>query len=147
MGNACSPAAAERVRSATPAPAVSEVDSRAATAAAQPRCPPRTWGEPAAGFRARRADVPLTARHLPRIVNGQRGAQHKIGKVMAKRKYDPVKLSQAAADWDVHHALVAGVRRLVRLAGGPQEAKDVIDAVAAADALEEDTDDTKPPAP
>ena len=66
---------------------------------------------------------------------------------MAKRKYDPVKLSQAAADWDVHHALVAGVPRLVRLAGGPQEAKDVIDAVAAADALEEDTDDTKPPAP
>jgi len=29
------------------------------------------------------------------------------------------------------------VRRLVKLAGGPQDAKNVIDAVAAADALEE----------
>jgi hypothetical protein len=46
------------------------------------------------------------------------------------RKYDPQKLSQAAAEWDVHHALVAAVRRLVRLAGGPREAKAVIDAVA-----------------
>ncbi len=62
---------------------------------------------------------------------------------MAKRKYDPEKLRQAAADWDVHHALVAGVRRLVKLAGGPQEAKDVIDAVAAADALEEDKEEGK----
>ena len=59
------------------------------------------------------------------------------------RKYDPQKLVQAAADWDIHHALVAAVRRLVRLAGGPQEAKDVIDAVAAADALEEEKDERK----
>jgi len=66
---------------------------------------------------------------------------------MAKRKYDAEKLRQAAADWDVHHALVAGVRRMVKLAGGVQEAKDVIDAVAAADALEEDKDDVKPPPP
>ncbi len=54
------------------------------------------------------------------------------------RKYSPEKLRQAAADWDIHHALVAAVRRLVKLAGGVQEAKDVIDAIAAADALEED---------
>jgi hypothetical protein len=53
------------------------------------------------------------------------------------RKYDPERLKQAAADWDIHHALIAAVRRVVRLAGGVQEAKDVIDAVAAADALEE----------
>jgi hypothetical protein len=38
---------------------------------------------------------------------------------------------------------VAAVRRLVRLAGGPQEAKDVIDAVAAADALEEEKEEGK----
>lgn len=61
---------------------------------------------------------------------------------MAK-KYDPQKLSQAAADWDIHHALVAAVRRLVRLAGGAKEAKAVIDAVAAADALEEYRDERK----
>jgi hypothetical protein len=66
---------------------------------------------------------------------------------MAKRKYDPELLRQAAAAWDVHHALVAGVRRIVKLAGGVQEAKDVIDAVAAADALEEEQDDAKPPPP
>ena len=66
---------------------------------------------------------------------------------MAKRKYDPEKFRLAAAAWDVHHALVAGVRRIVKLAGGVQEAKDVIDAVAAADALEEDQDDAKPPPP
>jgi len=66
---------------------------------------------------------------------------------MAKRKYDPEKLRQAASDWDVHHALVAGVRRIVKLAGGAQEAKDVIDAVAAADALEEEQDEKKPPPP
>ncbi len=59
------------------------------------------------------------------------------------RKYDPQKLVQAAADWDIHHALVAAVRRLVRPAGGPQEAKDVIDAVAAADALEEEKEERK----
>jgi hypothetical protein len=53
------------------------------------------------------------------------------------RKYDPERLKQAAADWDIHHALIAAVRRVVRLSGGVQEAKDVIDAVAAADALEE----------
>lgn len=64
---------------------------------------------------------------------------------MAKRKYDAEKLRQAAAAWDVHHALVAGVRRLVKLAGGVQEAKDVIDEIAAADAIEEDRDDAKPP--
>jgi hypothetical protein len=58
------------------------------------------------------------------------------------RKYDPQKLGQAAAAYDVHHALVAAVRRLVRLAGGPQEAKDVIDAVAA-DALEEKEEEGK----
>ena len=62
---------------------------------------------------------------------------------MTKRKYDPAKLSQAAADWDVHHALVASVRRLVKLAGGVQEAKDVIDAIAAADALEDENDERK----
>ena len=62
---------------------------------------------------------------------------------MARRKYDPEKLRQAAADWDVHHALIAGVRRLVRLAGGAQEAKDVIDAVATADALEEEKDEAQ----
>ncbi len=59
------------------------------------------------------------------------------------RKYSPDKLRQAAADWDVHHALVAAVRRLVKLAGGAQEAKDVIDAVAAADALEEEQEEGK----
>ncbi len=53
------------------------------------------------------------------------------------RKYDPERLKKAAADWDIHHALVAAVRRLVKLAGGAQDAKNVIDAVAAADALEE----------
>jgi hypothetical protein len=57
------------------------------------------------------------------------------------RKYNPEKLKQAAADWDIHHALVAAVRRLVRLAGGVQEAKDVIDAIAAADALEEEKEE------
>lgn len=57
------------------------------------------------------------------------------------RKYDPEKLKQAAAAWDVHHALVASVRRLVRIAGGVQAAKDVIDAIAAADALEEEKDE------
>lgn len=53
------------------------------------------------------------------------------------RKYDPVKLSVAAASYDVHHALVAAVRRLVKLSGGVTEAKNVIDAIAAADALED----------
>ena len=53
------------------------------------------------------------------------------------RKYDPEQLKVAAAAWDIHHALIAAVRRVVRLSGGVQEAKDVIDAVAAADALEE----------
>jgi hypothetical protein len=53
------------------------------------------------------------------------------------RKFDPEKLKAAAADWDYHHALVAAVRRLVRLAGGMRAAKDVIDAVAEADALDE----------
>jgi len=62
---------------------------------------------------------------------------------MAKRKYDPEKLTQAAADWDVHHALVAAVRRLVKLSGGVQEAKDVIDAIAAADALEDEKEEPK----
>ena len=62
---------------------------------------------------------------------------------MAKRKYDPERLKQAAAAWDVHHALVAAVRRLVKLAGGVQEAKDVIDAIAAADALDEEADEAK----
>jgi hypothetical protein len=49
------------------------------------------------------------------------------------RKIDPEKLKAAAADWDIHHALVAAVRRLVRLSGGVRAAKDVIDAVAEAD--------------
>ena len=53
------------------------------------------------------------------------------------RKYDPAKLSAAAANWDIHHALVAAVRRLVKLSGGVQDAKDVIDAIAAADALDD----------
>ena len=60
---------------------------------------------------------------------------------MARRKYDSEKLKAAAADWDVHHALVAAVRRVVKLAGGVQEAKDVIDAIAAADALEEEREE------
>ena len=60
---------------------------------------------------------------------------------MAKRKYDPVRLSEAAAAWDVHHALVAATRRLVKLAGGVQEAKDVIDAIAAADALADEQEE------
>ena len=59
------------------------------------------------------------------------------------RKYDPEKLKQAASDWDIHHALVAAVHRVVRLAGGVKEAKDVIDAIAAADALEDLKDDEK----
>lgn len=62
---------------------------------------------------------------------------------MAKRKYDTDRLAQAAADYDVHHALVAAVRRLVKLSGGVQEAKDVIDAIAAADALEEENEEAK----
>jgi hypothetical protein len=61
---------------------------------------------------------------------------------MAKRKYDREKLKKAAADWDVHHALVAGARRIVTLAGGVQEAKDVIDEIAAADAIEEKSEET-----
>ncbi len=61
---------------------------------------------------------------------------------MAKRKYEPERLSQAAA-WDIHHALVAATRRLVNLAGGVQEAKDVIDALAAADALEDEREEAK----
>ena len=56
------------------------------------------------------------------------------------RTIAPEKLKRAAADWDLHHALGAAVRRLVKLAGGPQEAKDVVDAVAA-DALEEEQDE------
>jgi len=59
---------------------------------------------------------------------------------MAK-KFDPEKLKQAAADWDLHHALVAASRRLVKLSGGVREAKDVIDAIAAADALADEEDD------
>lgn len=62
---------------------------------------------------------------------------------MARRKFDPEKLIQAAADWDIHHALVAATRRLVKLAGGVQEAKEVIDAIAAADALEEERDSAR----
>jgi len=65
------------------------------------------------------------------------------GMDVARRKYDPERLKQAAAAWDVHHALVAAVRRLVKLSGGVQEAKDVIDAIAAADALEEEQDEAK----
>jgi hypothetical protein len=66
---------------------------------------------------------------------------------MARRKYDSEKLIQAAA-WDVHHALVAAVRRLVKLSGGVQEAKDVIDAIAA-DALEDEKEEApeRPTAP
>jgi hypothetical protein len=62
---------------------------------------------------------------------------------MAKRKYDSDKLTQAAAAWDVHHALVAASRRLVKLSGGVQEAKDVLDAIAAADALEEEKEEAR----
>lgn len=62
---------------------------------------------------------------------------------MARRKYDPDRLAQAAAAWDVHHALVAAVRRLVKLSGGVQEAKDVIDAIAAADALEDEKEEAR----
>jgi hypothetical protein len=59
------------------------------------------------------------------------------------RKYSPENLPPSAADRDIHHALVAAVRRLVRLSGGVREAKDVIDAIAAADALEEAKDEEK----
>jgi len=62
---------------------------------------------------------------------------------MAKRKYDLNQLNQAAAAWDIHHALVAASRRLVKLAGGVQEAKEVIDAIAAADALEDEKEEGK----
>ena len=64
----------------------------------------------------------------------------RMGATMA-RKFDPEKLKKAAADWDLHHALVAAVRRLVKLAGGPQEAKEVIDTIVAADALEDEKDE------
>jgi hypothetical protein len=64
---------------------------------------------------------------------------------MAKRKYDPERLAQAASAWDVHHALVAAVRRLVKLSGGVQEAKDVIDAIAAADAVVDDKEEAQSP--
>jgi len=60
---------------------------------------------------------------------------------MKKRKFDPERLTRAAADWDIHHALVAASRRLVKLAGGVQEAKDVLDAIAAADLLEDEKDE------
>ena len=63
--------------------------------------------------------------------------------MIVARKYDPERLKKAASDWDIHHALVAAVRRLVKLAGGPQEAKDVIDAIVAADALEEGKDEAR----
>ena len=59
------------------------------------------------------------------------------------RKFDPEKLKAAAADWDLHHALVAAVRRLVRLSGGVREAKSVIDAVAEADAPGKATYETR----
>jgi hypothetical protein len=59
------------------------------------------------------------------------------------RKIDPEKLKAAAADWDLHHALVAAVRRLVRLSGGVRAAKAVIDAVAEADALDEPKYETR----
>jgi len=62
---------------------------------------------------------------------------------MAKRTYDPTKLTQAAADWDIHHALVAAARRLVKLSGGVHEAIGVIDAIAAADALEHENGEVK----
>jgi len=57
--------------------------------------------------------------------------------MLQRKKYDSKRLAEAAADWDIHHALVASARRLVKLAGGVQEAKDVIDAIAAADALQD----------
>jgi hypothetical protein len=79
------------------------------------------------------------ARHFQGTFAGSR--VNNKGENMAKRKYDPNKLTQAAAAWDIHHALVAAVRRLVKLSGGVQEAKDVIDAIAAADALEEEQDE------
>lgn len=66
---------------------------------------------------------------------------------MAKRTYDPIRLTEAAAAWDIHHALVAAARRIVKLSGGVQEAKDVIDAIAAADALEQEKEEAKPGAP
>lgn len=66
---------------------------------------------------------------------------------MAKRTYDPIRLSEAAAAWDIHHALVAAARRLVKLSGGVQEAKDVIAAIATADALEQEKEEMNPGAP
>ncbi len=56
-------------------------------------------------------------------------------------KFDPEELKKAAAEWKAHHALVAAVRRIVRLAGGIQEAKDAIDAVALVDKFEDDMKD------
>jgi hypothetical protein len=82
-------------------------------------------------------------RLAPRLLLEAQGNRNRKGTQMAKRKYDPERLRKAAADWDVHHALVAAVRRLVKLAGGVQEAKDVIDAIAAADALEEEKDESR----
>ena len=60
---------------------------------------------------------------------------------MAKRRYDADRLAPAVAAWDIHDALVAAVRRLVKHSGGMQEAKGVIDA--AADALEEENEEAK----
>jgi hypothetical protein len=66
---------------------------------------------------------------------------------MAKRTYDPIRLTEAAAAWDIHHALVAAARRLVRLSGGVEEAKGVIDAIAAGDALEDEKEEANPTTP
>jgi hypothetical protein len=70
------------------------------------------------------------------------GPSERYGVTIA-RKFDTEKLKTAAADWDFHHPLVAAVRRLVKLSGGPQEAKDVIDAIVAADTLEEEKDEAR----
>ncbi len=47
---------------------------------------------------------------------------------MAK-KFDSDALKKAGEEWDKHHEIVAVVRRLVRLTGGVQEAKDAIDGI------------------
>lgn len=59
---------------------------------------------------------------------------------MAK-KFNDDDLKKAADDWNHHHALVAAVRRIVKLAGGVDEAKAAIDGVALAQQFEQEMND------
>jgi hypothetical protein len=52
------------------------------------------------------------------------------------KRFDPAALKKAGEEWDKHHEIVAAVRRLVRLTGGVQDAKDAIDGVDLADELQ-----------